>query len=89
MSTDLEYHDGSDAIDEIFARARELDPCAWRPPLGRRLQSRRDRSIIQATDESIFAAVAPSILVEFAPSPMPAAAYWRSRARACSGAAGG
>ena len=29
MSTDLEDHDGGDAIDEIFARARELDPEAW------------------------------------------------------------
>ena len=29
MSTDLEDHYGGDAIDEIFPRARELDPEAW------------------------------------------------------------
>jgi hypothetical protein len=29
MSTDLEDHHGGDAIDEIFASARELDPEAW------------------------------------------------------------
>jgi hypothetical protein len=29
MSTDLEDHYGGDAIDEIFALARQLDPEAW------------------------------------------------------------
>ena len=29
MSTDLEDHYGGDAIAEIFALARQLDPAAW------------------------------------------------------------
>jgi hypothetical protein len=74
-----------DLIDEIFARARELDPEAWRVPLGRRLQRRRDRTIMQATDESIFARIDPVVRAEFTTSSIPAAVYWRSRAREYSG----
>jgi hypothetical protein len=78
-----------DAIDEILARAAEIDPGAWLPLVGgetasieRHLRDRRERSIGQATLDYIDGA-------KSAISAMPAAVYWRSRDRGCPVTAAG